>query len=160
MKKAGIKHRFLVIALSILALSIGANAAEAVDARVYVKNRMHPLYIQNFRMHFQRDREGGESIVFFIKEQRKYLSLSFNEIRNIKFRKVVGYGHGVDLPVFNVEVLLKETGSRQLYTMTPLKRLSGFYRGSPWEYDFKPKRGLKGNAELIDSIEFIGDTGF
>ena len=154
MKKVMGRVAFHLLAAAIIAAAaVHPTPAGAADARVFLKNRMLPLYIQNLKIQFVQQRSGQESLILFLKEQQKYLTFGFDQIRKIEFTKFVGYRK--QAPVFQVDLHLVETGSQMDLVLMPVTMFTGLNSGVPWKYKFSLDQGFESNAQNIQAIEFI-----
>ena len=152
-------NRFIWLIVAIIGFStVGPVPAAAAEARVYLHNRLRPLYIQNIEFHYARDYGSRESAIFFIKEQRKYSSYTFDRIRSMRFLGVVGYRR--DAPVFKVDLWLDEPADGRVVHLMPLKMITGLNSGVPWRYRLKASSGYENNARQIKRIEFVQHQEF
>jgi hypothetical protein len=148
---------FHLLAAAVVAAAFHPTPAGAADARVFLKNRMSPLYIQNMKIQFAQQRMGQEALILFYKEQRKYMTYGFDQIRKVEFTKFVGYRK--QSPVFQVDLHLVETGSKMGLSLMPVAMLTGINRGVPWKYKFNLDQGYEDNAWNIQAIEFVREPG-
>ena len=159
MNKIAHKSQFLLLIVAMMGFAtVGSEPAAAAEARVYLRNRLRPLYIQNIEFHYAREYGSRESAIVFIKEQRKYSSFAFDRMRRMRILDIVGYRG--DAPVFKVDLWLDEPANGMVVHLMPLKMITGLNSGVPWRYRLKASYGYESNAGQIKKIEFIRHPEF
>ena len=151
--------RFILLIAGILGLwAIGSEPAGAAEARVYLRNRLVPLYIQDIKFHYAREYGSRQTAIFFIKEQRKYISFGFDRFRSMRILGVEGYRSGS--PVFKLDLRLNEPADGMVVRLIPLKMITGLNSGVPWRYRLNALSGYEDKARQIKKIEFIQPQKF
>ena len=159
MNKITTLGRFVLLIVVILGFwAIGSEQAKAAEARVYLRNRLVPLYIQNIEFHYAREYGSRQTAIFFIKEQRKYISFGFDRIRSMRILGIEGYRSGS--PVFKLDLWLNEPADGMVVRLIPLKMITGVNSGVPWRYRLNALSGYEDNARQIEKIEFIQPQKF
>ena len=130
----------------------------AAEARVYLRNRLVPLFIQNIEFHYVREYGSRQTAIFFIKEQRKYISFGFDRIHSMRILAITGYRSGS--PVFKVDLWLNEPAHGMVVQLIPLKMITGLNSGMPWRYKLNALSGYENNASQLKKIEFIQPQKF
>jgi hypothetical protein len=159
MNKITHQNRLILLIAAMLGFwAIGSEQANAAEARVYLRNRMVPLFIQNIEFHYAREYGSRQTAIFFIKEQRKYISFGFDRIRIMRILGIEGYRSGS--PVFKLDLWLNEPGHGMVVQLIPLKMITGLNSGVPWKYKLYALSGYDDKARQIKKIEFIQPQNF
>ena len=159
MNKIARTSRYILLVIAALGFWAGKpEPAAAAEARVYLRNRLLPLFIQNIEFHYAREYGSRETAIFFIKEQRKYISFGFDRIRSMRILGIEGFRSGS--PVFKLDLRLNEPGHGMVVQLIPLKMITGLNSGVPWKYKLNALSGYDDNARQIKKIEFIQPQKF
>ena len=126
--------------------------AQAIDAYLYLKDKMRPLYIQNIKFHFYKSHTGTEAIIVFIPEQGKYHHYAFDRLRDIEFQALAGSRNLQ--PIFKIRAYLEEKAHFLNVSLMPLSKISGIHKGRSWNYKLAITGDENEHAETLDKIHF------
>lgn len=149
--------RFATAAAAVLALILLLpSAIAAADARLYLRDRMQPLYIHNIKIVYARSNTPAEQIIILRRDQQNYASYSFREIRRLTFGNIQGYKNLH--PVYSIRVHLETTAHWIDALLMPVRSISGMQGGRMWEYDVRTEIGHDENALQVQEIVFVNQS--